>query len=238
MDQAPLGPLHVPDDVCRRGRHRAIASNATASSWATQHAAFDPFITSLTAMVIAQVAFGVLGLLAISSEHTTGMIRTTFAAIPRRRSVLAAKAAVAGAVALAAGMITAFASFLIGQALLSGTHASASLSTPGALRAVLGAGCYMLIVTLIGFGLGAIIRHTAGAITALFGLVLVLPSVATAFPAPWNTRIERLLPDFHAVVAQHPVQGMFSPGVSLLVCAAWAVAALGVAGFLVTCRDA
>ncbi len=118
------------------------------------------------------------------------------------------------------------------------TAHSAGLTVRGALRAVLGAALYMLIVTLIGVGLGAIIRHTAGAISALFGLVLVLPQLVIVLPQPWNSRVQRLLPELHSVITQHPVQGLFSPAVTLLVCAAWAVAALGTAGFLSTRRDA
>jgi hypothetical protein len=220
----------------------AIGGAANAARWSqlnsAERASFDPLTVSLFGMVLAQMAFGVLGVLVISSEHTTGMIRTTFAAVPSRRALLAAKTAVVGAVALVVGMVTSFASFLIGQALLSSTHAGASLATPGALRAVVFTGLYMMIITLIGVGLGAIIRHTAGAISALFGLILVLPQLVIVFPSPWNSRIQRLLPELHSLVTKQPVHGLFSPPVTLLVCAVYAVAALGAAAVLITRRDA
>ncbi len=220
----------------------AAGTGATnAARWshlsAGQRAGFDPLTVSLFGMILAQMAFGVLGVLAITSEHTTGMIRITFAAVPRRRAVLAAKAMVTGAVTLAIGMATAFAAFLTCQALLSRAHAGVSLAAPGALRAVLGAGCYMLIAAMIGAGLGAIIRHTAGAISALFGLLVVLPQLVIVFPAPWNGWIERWLPELHPVITQHPQNGLFSPGITIAVGAAYAALALASAGWLITRRD-
>lgn len=214
---------------------------ANAARWASlspaQQAGFDPLSTSLYGMILAQMAFGVLGVLAITSEHTTGMIRATFTAAPRRRAVLAAKAAVTGGVTLAIGTATAFAAFLTCQALLSRAHAGVPLTSPGALRAVLGAACYMLIATLMGTGLGAIIRHTAGAITALFLLILVLPQLVIVIPSPWNGRIERWLPEFHPVIAQHPPAGLFSPGITIAVGAGYAALALAAAATLITRRD-
>ena len=220
----------------------AAASGATnAARWpqlsAAQRAGFDPLTTSLFGMILAQMAFGALGVLAITSEHATGMIRTTFAAAPRRRAVLAAKAAVTGAVALTAGLLTAFAAFLTCQALLSSAHAGVPLTAPGALRAVLGSGCCMLTASLTGLGLGAIIRHTPGAITALFGLLMVLPQLVIVFPAPWNAWLERWLPELHPVIAQHAQSGLFSPGVTIAVGAGYAALALIIGGTLITRRD-
>ena len=114
-------------------------------------------------------------MLAITTEFSSGMIRATFAAVPRRPLVLAAKAAVLGAVTLAAGEITAFAAFLAGQAALQAPAPHATLGQPGVLRAVLLAGAYPALIALIGLGLGALVRHTAGAICALVGVLFVLP---------------------------------------------------------------
>jgi hypothetical protein len=214
---------------------------ANAAQWshlsAAQRAGFDPFTVSLFGMVLAQMAFGVLGVLAITSEHATGMIRTTFRAAPRRRAVLAAKAVVTGAVTTVAGTATAFTAFLTCQALLSTVQAGVPVTAPGALRAILGASCYMVIATLTGLGLGAIIRHAAGAITALFGLIMVLPQLVIVFPAPWNSWIERWLPEFHPVIAQHPQNGLFSPGITIAVGVGYAAVALITAVLLVTRRD-
>ncbi len=157
-----------------------LVTNADASQWphktAAERAGFDPASDSMLGAAIAQLAFGVLGVLAITSEYSTGMIRTSFAAVPRRRALLAGKAAVTGAVTLTTGTVLVFAAFLLGQAVLSPQHLGVSLSSPHAARAVLYACCYLLIVTLLGFGLGAIIRNTAGAITALISLTLLVPS--------------------------------------------------------------
>jgi ABC-2 type transport system permease protein len=135
----------------------------------------------------------VLGVLAISSEHATGPIRTTFAALPRRRAVLAAKAAVAGALTLAAGELIAFAAFFAGQQALSAKHLNVTLAEPGALGSVLAAGLYLSVITLAGLGLGAVIRHTAGATAALFGLVFLIPQVIHVMSAPWDTRIGKYM---------------------------------------------
>ena len=142
---------------------------------AADRATFDPTNDSMTGLAIAQLAAGVLGVLVITGEFSSGMIRATFAAVPRRRLVLAAKAAVAGAVALVAGEILAFAAFAAGELALKGGAQHAALSQPGVLRAVLRAGAYPALIALIGLGLGALIQHTAGAICALVGVLFVLP---------------------------------------------------------------
>jgi ABC-2 type transport system permease protein len=219
-------------------------SQATSTNWATMspyaRAAWDPVSFSLTGLAIAQLAFGVLGVLAISSEHTTGLIRTTFAATTRRRAVLAAKAAVAGVVTLAAGELIAFAAFYTGQQALSAKHLNATLSDPGVLRGVLAAGLYLAVITLLGLGLGTIIRHTAGAIAALFALVFLIPQVIHAMPAPWDTSIGKYMLDNagQQMTALHGAPGYFSPGASLIVCLAYAAAALGAAAIVITRRDA
>jgi hypothetical protein len=221
----------------------AIASGSVAGSWvhasAAERAQFDPFRGTLTGLLFAQLAFGVLGVLAISSEYGTGQIRTTFAAAPHRHSVLTAKAAVLAAVTVPLSLVVSFASFLIGQALLSSTGASVTLATPGALTAVLGAAGYLVAITLLGFGLGAVIRHSAGAITALTALVLVLPMITGVLPSPWDIRTGRLFPDLMSITARHvAAPGQLSPWAALLVCVAWAAAAIAVSLFMVNRRDA
>ena len=138
--------------------------------WATMSAAdratFDPTNDSFPGLAIGQLALGVLGVLVITSEFSSGMIRATFAAAPRRPLVLAAKAAVVAAVTLVAGEILAFAAFGVGEAVLRSPAPHATLGQPGVLRAVLMAGAYPALIALIGLGLGALIRHTAGAISA------------------------------------------------------------------------
>ena len=185
------------------------------------------------------IPVSVLGVLVFTSEYSTGLIRTTVTAVPRRWVVLAAKAAVAGAAALAIGEVLAFALFFLTQAILSGGHRGISLSSPGAPAAVLAAGFLLCVCVLVGLGLGAIIRHTAGAIAATIGVIYLVALVCLALPSPWNVRIGRFTLPFAAyqVVARHSQAGLFSPGVSLLILIAWPVATLATAGALLTRRD-
>jgi ABC-2 type transport system permease protein len=182
----------------------------------------------------------VLGVLAFSSEYATGLIRTTFAAVPRRWAVLAAKTAVAGTVALAAGELLAFASFFVTQAILSGHHRGLSLSHPGVPGAVLAAGFLLSVCAMVSLALGAIIRHTAGAVAAAAGLIYLLAILCVNLPSPWNDRIGRftLAIAAYQVVSLHPRTDLFSPALSMLVLIAWPAAALLTAALLITHRDA
>jgi ABC-2 type transport system permease protein len=221
-----------------------LVTRSQATHWATmtpqEKSAFDPVNDSFTGLGLAQLAFGALGVLAISSEYTTGLIRTTFASVPRRRAVIAAKAAVVGVVSLLAGELIAFATFLAGQQALSAGHLDVALAHPGVLRGVLAAGFYLAVMAWVGLGLGAVIRHTAGAITAMIGVVFLLPHIIGALPAPWDIRIGKYSLDIAAqqVIAQHPAAGYFPAGPSFLIVAAYAVTAIAAAALLVTRRDA
>jgi hypothetical protein len=199
----------------------------------------DPLLPGFASLEYAVLAAGVLGVLAFSSEYATGLIRTTFAAVPQRRAVLAAKAAVTGAVTLAAGELLSFASFLLAQAILSGSHLGVSLSHPGVPGAVLANGTLLFVCAMLGVGLGAIVRRTAGAVAALFGLIY-LPAILGVLPAPWNHWTSRFTLFYAAqqVVTLHPRTDLLSPALSMLVLIAWPAAALLTAAFLVTRRDA
>jgi ABC-2 type transport system permease protein len=198
----------------------------------------DPLLPGVLSLEYAVIAVCVLGVLAFSSEFSTGLIRTTFAAAPRRRAVLAAKAVVLGAVTLAVGEVVVFASFFLSQAILSGHGLGVSLATPGVPGKVLAAGLVLCVCTLLGLALGAIIRHTAGGIAATIA-VIVLPAITGVLPSPWNGRIGRftLLDAVRQVSALHPGANLFSPGWSLLVLLAWPAVALAVAAVLITQRD-
>jgi hypothetical protein len=221
-----------------------LVTHADVTHWAKMSAAakaaFDPVYDSFSGLGLAQLAFGALGVLAISSEHATGLIRTTFAAVPRRRAVLAAKAAVVGVITLLAGELIAFATFFTGQWALSAKHLDVTLAHPGALGGVLAAGFYLAVMAWVGLGLGAVIRHTAGAITAMVGVVFLLPQIIHALPAPWDTRIGKFTLDGAAqqMIAQHPHPGYFPAGPSFLIAAGYAAAAIAAAAFVITRRDA
>ena len=198
----------------------------------------DPLLPEVLSLEYAVIAVSVLGVLAFSAEYSTGLIRTTFAAAPRRRAVLAAKAVVLGTVTLAAGELVAFVSFFLAQAILSGQHLGVSLSRPGVPGAVLAAGILLCVCTLLGLALGAIIRHTAGGIAATIA-VIVLPGIVALLPAPWSGRLGRftLLEAARQVTALHPAANLFSPGLSLLIVLAWPAVALAAAAVLITRRD-
>jgi ABC-2 type transport system permease protein len=198
----------------------------------------DPLLAEVISLEYAIIAVAVLGVLAFSAEYSTGLIRTTFTAAPRRRAVLAAKAVVLGAVTLAAGELVAFTSFFLVQAVLSGHHQGVSLSRPGVPGAVLAAGLLLCVCALLGLALGSIIRHTAGGIAATIA-VIVVPATLGLLPAPWNGRIGRftLLEAAHQVTALHPAANLFSPALSLLVMLAWPAVALAAAAVLITRRD-
>jgi ABC-2 type transport system permease protein len=201
---------------------------------------FDATNVSLSGVYLAQLVVGALGVLTISSEYTTGMIRATFSAVPQRRTLLAAKAAVLAGVTLVLGEILAFGSFLIGQALLVGKHAGVSVGDPGALRAVFGAGLYLTAIALLSFGLGAAIRHTAGALSAFFG-VLFAPGILVALlPTSFANDIAAYLPSnsgsqiFTTITAKDTL----APWAGLGVFCLYVLAALAAGFALVGVRDA
>ena len=197
-----------------------------------------PLLPEFISLEYAVLAVGVLGVLTVTAEFSTGQIRTTFATVPRRWPALAAKAAVTGAVTLVTGELVALASFFVVQALLSRKHLGISLTHPGVAGAVLAEGALMCVCALTGVGLGAMIRYTAGALAAL-PAVIFLPAVLALLPPPWNTRIDRFTLFYAAdqVTALHPSQALFSPALSMLVLLAWPAAALLGAGVLLSRRD-
>jgi ABC-2 type transport system permease protein len=160
--------------------------------------------------------------------------------VPRRWAVLTGKAAVCGAAALIVGEPLAFTCFFLTQAILSGQHRGVSLARPGVPGAVLAAGFVLCACTLTALGLGAIIRHTAGAIAATIAAIYLVAALCLALPSPWKDDIGRFTMPFAAseVVALHPQAGLLSPAASILVLIAWPVAALFAAGLVITRRDA
>jgi ABC-2 type transport system permease protein len=176
-------------------------------------ASFDPAAISLSGVQLAQIAVGALGVLLITSEYATGMIRTTFAAVPRRLPMLWGKAAVLAAAIAAVSLPTALAAFVAGQSILSRQHLSVSLGQPGVARAVIGSALYLAVVGLLGLGLGGLIRNAAGGIGALVGLLYGLPLAASFLPASMAADVTRYLPASagQAVTAVQPDSTMLQP---------------------------
>ena len=207
---------------------------------AADRASFDPTYDAFPGLVPGQLLLGTLGVLAITSEFSSGMIRATFAAVPGRPLVLAAKAAVLGAVALAAGEISAFAAFYVGQAMLKAPAPHATPGQPGVLRAVLMAGAYPALIALISLGLGAIIRSTAGAICALAGMVFVLPLLFFSLGTSLRNTAQKFLPDTmrNPLIAVKPVAHMLTPGLTFGLLCSYAMVALAAGAWALTRRDA
>jgi ABC-type transport system involved in multi-copper enzyme maturation permease subunit len=221
----------------------AIAAAETTSHWndpGSHHFGFDPTSLSLTGVFIAQLIIGVLGVMVMSAEYTTGTIRATFSAAPRRTEVLIAKTIVFGAVALAVAMVTAFFSFFVGQALLTAPAVHATLSTPNALRQVVGIGLFLGIVGLFAMALATIIRRTAGSISAFVAILLVLPSILRALPNSLYDAIVKFMPSNigNAMVSTGSQSNSFSPWVGLLVMLGYTAALLVIGGVLMKRRDA
>jgi ABC-type transport system involved in multi-copper enzyme maturation permease subunit len=124
---------------------------------------FKPLRASLVGVNLAQLAFGVLGVMVITGEYATGMIRSTLSAVPTRLPVLWSKALVFAVVAFAVSLPAVFIVFFAGQAILAGRHIEIALSHPGVVRALIGAALYMTVFGLFGLGIGAITRSTPGA---------------------------------------------------------------------------
>ena len=178
----------------------SVASCAgEASHWlqmsAADRAGFDPAQASVIGLaLLGQLVIVVLGALAITSEYSTGMIRASLTVMPRRGVLYGAKAAVLTAVALIIAVVTSFVSFFTGQYLLRSTHVATTVSQPNVLRAVLASALYVAMCGLFAFGLGAIVRTTAGAITAAFGLLFLVPQLGKALPSAWYADVVRWLP--------------------------------------------
>jgi ABC-2 type transport system permease protein len=172
----------------------ALASAGAASNAGHLDPGFDPTMRSLGGLYIGQLIIAVLGALVVTSEYSTGMIRTSLTALPRRGTVFAAKGVVFGAVALVTGLVTSFCSFFVGQAIMSSKHINATLGQPHVLRAVIGGGLFLAACGLLAFGIGMILRHTAGAITAAIGLLFVLSILVNFLPHAWQDHVDKWMP--------------------------------------------
>ena len=226
----------------------AAISGGVSANWSQMspgdRASFDATQVSLFAFFqLGQLVLAVLGALAITSEYSTGMIRTSLTAQPRRGVVYAAKGIVFTAVALVVSLVTSFIAFFLGQALLASTGASATLSDPNVLRAIIGSALFVTLVGLIAFAIGAIIRHTAGAITTIIAVMFVIPIIVNLLPQSWRDDMVRFMPDSAGRVISVTVAGnefphLWSAWPQFAVTAIYAVVLLGVGGYLFRKRDA
>ena len=207
------------------------------------HAAIvaDPVSFILGAGVgIGQLTICVLGVLIISSEYSSGVIRASLLAVPRRIPVLAAKAVVFAALILVLAEIVAFGSFFVGSVLLH-SRVPVALSDPGVTRAVIGTGLYLTVLGEFALAIGALVRHTAGAITGVIGFVLVLTPLAQLLPDSWGQHVYYYLPTKAGSLISSTRQQsgqLLSPWQGFGVFCFWTALLLAAASFLLRRRDA
>ena len=156
--------------------------------------ALDPLDVSLAGWHLAQLAVAVLGVLVISGEYSTGLIRSTFAAVPRRLPVLWAKMLVFGGATFVLMVPSALLAFFVSQSILSRHDLQTTLSHPHVLRAVIGSALFLTVTGLLGLALGALLRNTAAAIATFVGAMFVLPGIAAILPSSWSNAIDPYLP--------------------------------------------
>jgi hypothetical protein len=219
----------------------ATSTEHYATMSAADRASFDAVNNGFVGLALGQLLLGILGVLLVSTEFSSGLIRATFAAVPNRPLVLAAKASVLAVVTLVAGEILAFAAFWAAQAVLKAPAPHSTLGQPGVLRTVLMAGAYPALIALIGLGLGAVIRHTAGAICAVVGVVFVLPLLILPMGTSIQNAVEKFLPEQMAqnsLAAVKPVAHSLSPGIAFALLCGYAVAALAAGTWAIARRDA
>ena len=195
----------------------------------------------LAGTALGQLLAGVLGILVVTGEYSSGMIWTTLAAVPRRGRVLAAKAVVFGLVLLAVSELVCFVTFFASQAMLSGTPVPrSSLGDPGVARTVILSGVYLAVIGLIGLGLGAVVRHSGAAVGLLFGLVWV-PLFVFGLFGQAGIHVAKYVPMFiliNSVSVVTPTDGCLSAWAGIGVMILYAAVALGLGGWLLLRRDA
>jgi ABC-type transport system involved in multi-copper enzyme maturation permease subunit len=223
----------------------ALVTALTRAHWSSMNLgsrlSFDAPATSLIGMFFAQFAIGVLGVLVISAEYSTGTIRATFSAAPNRSRVFAAKIVVFGVLSFIVAELTSFVAFFLGQFLLSAPATHATLSSPGAFRAVFGGGLFVCVLGLMAMGLGTIIRHTAGAISAFVAILLVVPIITQALPNQLSLDVRKFMPDRIGVdilTTRGANFDTFSPWVGLMILCIYAVVLLVIGASMLERRDA
>jgi ABC-2 type transport system permease protein len=202
---------------------------------AVEQVTFDPTFVGFSGMVLGQLAMVVFGVLVVGTEYSSGMIRTSLAAVPQRGSFLFGKIAVAGVLALVVGLATSFVTFFLSQSLL-GDH-STRIGADNVLRAVFGGGVYMGLIAVFSMGVATMLRSSMlslGILMPFFFLVSrilsVVPgarSVARYFPDQAGSKIMQVVPD-----AMNSDSAPYGPWAGLGIMALWVVAAL-VGGCLV-----
>ena len=172
-----------------------VAFGSTRSGGDAFNSDFDPTASSLSGLFFGQLSIGVLAVMAITSEYSTGMIRTSLWAVPRRRLLVLCKLVIIAVVAFFAGLLTALIGFFAAYPIYSSKHVEAHLGDPGVLRALIGGGLFVSLIAVLAFGIGALVRSTPAGITSLVGLLFIVPIITAFLPHSWRDHIVRYEPD-------------------------------------------
>lgn len=218
-----------------------LASWAFDANWddldAGERAGFNPIDPALVGVNLAQLAVGVLGVLLVTGEYATGMIRATLTAVPTRLPVLAAKAGLYAVVTFVLTLFASVAAFLLAQPFLGSR--GADLGAAELPRALLGTAGYLTAIGLLAVALGFLLRNTAGGIATLVALLLVVPPLGLFLPSAWQDRLLPYLPSYagSAVFTVQPQPDLLSPTGGALVLLTWAVVPLALAAVALRRRD-
>jgi len=203
-------------------------------------ATFSAIDVSLGGWHIAELAIGVLGVLVITGEYSTGQIRSTFAAVPHRLPVLWAKTIVYAGVTMALMLAASLVAFFVSQPILRQHHVQTSFSAPHVARCVLGAALFLTAAGVLGLALGALVRNTAGGIATFAGVMFVLPGITAILPNSWGDSISPYLPlnAGTSIIALHADPHTLTAWPGFLLFCGYTLAALAVSAVLLTRRDA
>jgi len=222
-----------------------LFSFVTASHWShmspSERAGRNPLDIALAGVNIAQLAIAVLGVLVITGEYSTGMIRSSFIAVPKRLPVLWAKISVYAAVSFVLMVPSVIVAFFASQAVLSGHHIlQISIGSSGVLRSIIGGALYVTLVGVFALGIGAMVRNTAGGIATFAGIFFVIPPLMNILPTSWNNAVTPYLPSEagRQLFSLHQSAHSLSPLWGGLLMLGYCAAVVAVAAMLLVRRDA
>lgn len=217
----------------------AMGAGLGAAYDGTGEGGMDTVVFVLLGTQFTQINLGVLGILATAGEYSTGQIRATMTAVPRRLPVLWSKAAVLAAIAFPLTLLTNFLTFPLAQSFLSGTDQSAALGDPGVLRALVGNAGGLTLLAVLALGIGALVRSVPMAIGAFIGLIMIVPEVMAMLPYEIVDDAVRYFPGraLETLTTAQPLPGTASPAAALLAMTLWTTATLTLAATVLRRRD-
>jgi hypothetical protein len=217
----------------------AMGAGLGAAYDGTGEGGMDTVVFVLLGTQFAQINLGVLGILATAGEYSTGQIRATMTAVPRRLPVLWSKAAVLAAIAFPLTLLTNLLTFPLAQSFLSGTGQSAALGDPGVLRALAGNAAGLTLLAVLALGIGALVRSVPMAVGAFIGLIMIVPEILAMLPYEIVDNAVRYFPGkaLETLTTAQPLPGTASPGAALLAMILWTTATLTLAAAVLRRRD-